>query len=136
MQCALRIWAAQMVFFKRPWRFAQQTDVLGMGTLTADDAPKLAGVRPLPRLLNQALDSIVEKRTADFEQIFLTELQTRIFRRQPKEWFGIFLSVFVFLSGMEKDTWNMETWDMEVVSTRDNPVSVHPFLPSVFDLNL
>ena len=93
--------------------------------ISSEDSPTLAGIRPLPRLLNQALDSLVEKRTADFEQMFLSELQTRMFRRQPSEWFGIYLAVFVFLSGMEKDTWNLETWNIEVVSQRDHPVSIH-----------
>ncbi|KAI5793712.1 hypothetical protein DFH27DRAFT_566989 [Peziza echinospora] len=124
LQCALRIWAAQVFFFKKPWRFAHRcSDDLGMGVISSEDSPLLAGIRPLPRLLNQALDSLMEKRAADFEQMFLSELQARMYRRQPNEWFGIYLAVFVFLSGMEKDTWNLETWNIEVVSQRNHPHS-------------
>ncbi|KAF8448495.1 hypothetical protein BDZ91DRAFT_669668 [Kalaharituber pfeilii] len=110
---ALRIWAAQIVFFKRPWRIAPHSDTLGMSTITEQDLPKLVGLRPLPRLLNQQLDCIMEKRAAELEHLFLTDLQNRIFRMQPAEWFGIFLAMFVFFSSLERDTWNLETWDTE-----------------------
>lgn len=96
---------------------------LGMGVIGKEDSPKLAGVTPLPRLLNQQLDSIIEKRASELEHQFLSELQTMIVRRQPNEWFGMYLAMFVYLSAMEKDTWSLETWNLEVVKQKENPVS-------------
>lgn len=120
---ALRIWAAQIVFFRNPWRIDEQSDdTLGMSVITKEYSPELAGMMPLPRLLNQQLDSIVEKRVAEVEHMFLSDLQALIFRKQPNEWFAMYLAMFVFFSSMERDTWMLETWNTEVVVERERPV--------------
>lgn len=119
LQLAFRIWATQMVFFKRPWRIApSSTEALGMTSIT-DETSSLWGVIPLPRLLNQQLDSIIEARLAENEQRLLNELQNTIFARRQKEWFVIFLTTFVYLSAVEKDTWSLETWNLEVVKKNE-----------------
>lgn len=69
------------------------------------------GITPLPRLLNHQLDSALEARIAVLEKEVLTELQTRIFKKQPLEWFGSFLTTYLLLSALERDTWSLYTWD-------------------------
>lgn len=121
---ALRIWAAQFVFFKHPWRLDLQTDpddAPGMTVITPKGSASTR-ITPLPILLNQQLDSLIESKTADLELQFLTELQTRMFlKRPPDEWFGIYLAIFVFFTALEEDTWNLETWNCGVKSTEISP---------------
>ncbi|KAF8424194.1 hypothetical protein EV426DRAFT_707946 [Tirmania nivea] len=117
---ALRIWAAQFVFFKHPWRLDLRTDpvdALGM-TVIIQKGSASTGITPLPILLNQQLDAFIEKRAADLEQQFLMELQARMFlKRPPDEWFGIYLAIFVFFTALEEDTWNLENWNCGVKGT-------------------
>lgn len=105
---ALRIWAAQIVFFKSPFRISG----LNTAGMTKIDDPKstVYGITPLPRLANQQLDSRVESWMAELEQDVLVELQTKIFRRNPADWFGIYLTLFVTLSSLERDSWGLKTW--------------------------
>ena len=114
------------MFFKNPWRLDLRTDpdsALGM-TVIPQKGSASAGITPLPILLNQQLDSFIERKTADLESQFLTELQTRIFlKRPPDEWFGIYLAIFVFFTALEEDTWNLETWSCGVKSAE---ISVSP----------
>jgi len=117
---ALRIWAAQFLFLKYPWRLDRRAgpgDALEMIAITPGGSAS-AGTTPLPIRLNQQLDSFVEGKTAELEHQFLTMLQTRIFlKRPPDEWFGIYLAVFVFFTALEEDTWNLAIWNGRVKST-------------------
>lgn len=70
----------------------------------------LYGITPLPRLANQQLDARVEAFMAELEQKVLAELQVKIFRRNPADWFGIYLTLFVTLSSLERDSWGLQTW--------------------------
>lgn len=80
--------------------------------MTRIDDPKstVYGITPLPRLANQQLDSRVESWMAELEQDVLAELQTKIFRRNPADWFAIYLTLFVTLSSLERDSWGLQTW--------------------------
>jgi hypothetical protein len=75
-----------------------------------DPKSKLYGITPLPRLANQQLDARVEEWMAQREQGLLTELQTKIFKRNSTDWFTIYLTLFVTLSTLEMDTWSLKTW--------------------------
>ncbi|PWW80523.1 hypothetical protein C7212DRAFT_164996 [Tuber magnatum] len=105
---ALRLWAAQIIYFKGVWRISGQNKV-GMFPIQ-DPKSKIYGIIPLPRLANQQLDARVEEWTAQTEQELLTELQTKIFKRNSTDWFTIYLTLFITLSTLEMDTWNLKTW--------------------------
>ncbi|CAZ82073.1 unnamed protein product [Tuber melanosporum] len=105
---ALRLWAAQIIYFKGVWRISGQNKV-GMFPIQ-DPKSKLYGITPLPRLANQQLDARVEEWMAQREQGLLTELQTKIFKRNSTDWFTIYLTLFVTLSTLEMDTWSLKTW--------------------------
>ncbi|KAG0637455.1 hypothetical protein HOY80DRAFT_1010687 [Tuber brumale] len=105
---ALRLWAAQIIYFKGVWRISGQNKV-GMFPIQ-DPRSKLYGITPLPRLANQQLDARVEEWMAQREQGLLTELQTKIFKRNSTDWFTIYLTLFVILSTLEMDTWSLKTW--------------------------
>lgn len=95
-----------------------------MSALTSPDLG--ADHIPLPDLLNSQLDYLLEKKIAEIELQFLTGLQSLIFRRQPDEWFRIFLAIFVFVSSIEEDTWNLEVWKAALESS-ETAVSLHSF---------
>lgn len=111
---ALRIWSAQIVYFKGPFRICGSNTV-GMPTIT-DPKSTVYGITPLPRLVNQQLDARVESWMAELEQEVLAELQVKIFRRNPADWFGIYLALFVTLSSLERDTWGLQTWTVDADS--------------------
>ncbi|KAI5806288.1 hypothetical protein EDC01DRAFT_609618, partial [Geopyxis carbonaria] len=105
---ALRIWAAQSFFFSSAWRICG-SNTLGMEQIQDRDS-KLYGLTPLPRLINQQLDGYVEGRVAILEEELLEELQKCIFKKESVDWFGTYLTMFVVLSSLERDTWALHTW--------------------------
>ena len=125
---ALKIWAAQCLYFKHPWRLESQSESLepvsplGMRVITQERSP-FVGLIPLPHLLHYQMDSMMERRIAELEQQFLTELQSLTQRKQPSEWFGMYLSMFVFFSSLEEDTWGLRTWGVESLKEIETPVS-------------
>lgn len=126
---ALRIWAAQIVFFKGPFRICGQ-NTAGMTTI---DDPKstVYGITPLPRLANQQLDSRVESWMAELEQEVLSGLQVKIFRRNPADWFGIYLTLFVTLSSLERDSWGLQAWTADADSLLERVKSLVSLVHSV-----
>ncbi|KAL7275590.1 hypothetical protein RUND412_001468 [Rhizina undulata] len=107
---ALRIWVAQALYFKGAWRIIG-SNTIGMHAIN-DSSSMLHRITPLPRLLNQQLDAMIETRMMELEQVILNELQVRIFKKNPAEWFVIYLTLFTFLCGLEKDCWGLKTWDV------------------------
>ncbi|RPA99491.1 hypothetical protein L873DRAFT_1828020 [Choiromyces venosus 120613-1] len=105
---ALRLWAAQIIYFKGVWRINGPNKV-GMFPIQ-DPKSKVYGITPLPRLANQQLDARVEEWMAQTEQELLTDLQTKIFKRNSTDWFTIYLTLFITLSTLEMDTWSLKTW--------------------------
>ena len=69
------------------------------------------GLIPLPRLINQQLDAQLEFRVATIEKELLAELQKQILEHNSTDWFGIFLTIYVHLSSLERDTWSLNTWE-------------------------
>ncbi|KAI5794831.1 hypothetical protein FPQ18DRAFT_328492 [Pyronema domesticum] len=106
---ALRIWTAQNFFFSNAWRICS-AETLEMSNIDNPES-KLHGVIPLPRLMNQQLDYYVENRVATLEKELLAELQARILDRNPNEWFGIFLAIYIHLCSIERDNWCLSTWN-------------------------
>lgn len=86
--------------------------------MTTIDDPRstVCGITPLPRLANQQLDSKVESWIAELEQDVLAELQVKIFRRNPADWFVIYLTLFVTLSSLERDSWGLQAWTTDADS--------------------
>ncbi|KAI5858007.1 hypothetical protein BZA05DRAFT_112320 [Tricharina praecox] len=109
VQKVLRIWVAQTFFFRSSWRICG-VNTLGMEPIN-DPEMKFHGFIPLPRLINQQLDAQLELRVATMENELLTELQNHILDRNSTDWFGIFLTIFVHLSSIERDTWGLNTWE-------------------------
>lgn len=118
MRNALRIWVAQAFFSRQTWRLHGANN-LGMKQLDAIGS-SLHGIYPLPRFLHEQLDCCLEAHIADIEKNVLAELQTRMFKKQPLEWFGSFLTTFILLSALETDTWMVQTWAHDAESMHNS----------------
>ncbi|KAI8630196.1 hypothetical protein F5Y19DRAFT_484075 [Xylariaceae sp. FL1651] len=116
VQLALRFWALQAIFFAYPWRIVQGGDLAGMYPLELPGYWN--GITLLPRLVNQELDRAFETRMDEIEKEILEKLQVAIFKRHRDNWCSIFLTSFIFLHGLESDTWNMSAWEHETKGRR------------------
>lgn len=76
------------------------------------------GLVPVPRLVNQQLDSLLEARMALLEEELLAELQLRVPRRIASEWFGIYLAIYVYFASIERDSWSLKTWEIDSQSVK------------------
>ncbi|PNP75449.1 hypothetical protein FNYG_11253 [Fusarium nygamai] len=112
VRLALRFWAMQAVFFKYPWTIVKGASEIGMYPL---DIPGCwFGKTLLPRLVNQQLDKAFEIRMDELERKILEQLQDMILRRdRSTHWCAIFLTTFILLHSLEKDSWNMHAWEYE-----------------------
>lgn len=108
------------MFFHNAWRI-KEGDTLNMDTIN-DKRSKYHGIRPLPRLLHQQLDSIIEERIDRLEKEILTDLQTRAISTQskpkdgspPHDYYIMFMEIFIYLSALERDTWGLLAWRREL----------------------
>ncbi|KAF5703111.1 hypothetical protein FGLOB1_9245 [Fusarium globosum] len=112
VRLALRFWAMQAVFFKYPWTIVTGASEIGMYSL---DIPGCwFGKTLLPRLVNQQLDKAFEIRMDELEREILEQLQDMILRGDRSTyWCAIFLTTFILLHSLEKDSWNMHAWEYE-----------------------
>ncbi|KAI0202875.1 hypothetical protein F4808DRAFT_60996 [Astrocystis sublimbata] len=108
---ALRLWAIQAIFFTYPWRIESGGHLIGMFPLKLHGYWN--GITLLPRLVNQELDRAFETRMDQIEKELLEKLQAAIFKKHRPYWCSIFLSSFILLHSLERDTWNMSAWDFE-----------------------
>ncbi|KAF5635035.1 hypothetical protein F52700_5583 [Fusarium sp. NRRL 52700] len=112
VQLALRFWAMQAVFFKYPWTIEKGASDIGMRPLNIPGC--WFGKTLLPRLVNQQLDKAFEIRMDELEREILEQLQDMILRRDRSTyWCAIFLTTFILLHSLEKDSWNMHAWEYE-----------------------
>ncbi|KAI0111107.1 hypothetical protein GGR51DRAFT_547303 [Nemania sp. FL0031] len=111
VRLALRFWAIQAIFFTYPWRIEKGGHLIGMFPLQLRGYWN--GITLLPRLVNQELDRAFETRMDEIEKEVLEKLQAAIFKRHRDYWCSIFLSSFILLHSLERDTWNMSAWDYE-----------------------
>lgn len=114
VRLALRFWATQAIFFAYPWRIEKGGNRIGMFPLQLPGYWN--GITLLPRLVNQELDRAFETRMDELEKQTLEKLQAAIFKRHRDYWCSIFLSSFILLHSLERDTWNMSAWDYETQS--------------------
>ncbi|KAI7771604.1 hypothetical protein LZL87_011807 [Fusarium oxysporum] len=112
VRLALRFWAMQAVFFKYPWTIVKGASEIGMCPL---DIPGCwFGKTLLPRLVNQQLDKAFEIRMDELEREILGQLEDMIlYRKRSTYWCAIFLTTFILLHSLEKDSWNMHAWEYE-----------------------
>ncbi|KAI1057468.1 hypothetical protein LB505_008982 [Fusarium chuoi] len=112
VRLALRFWAMQAVFFKYPWTIVQGASDIGMRPLNIPGC--WFGKTLLPRLVNQQLDRAFEIRMDELEREILEQLQDMILRGERSTyWCAIFLTNFILLHSLEKDSWNMHAWEYE-----------------------
>ncbi|KAI3316736.1 hypothetical protein HD806DRAFT_516901 [Xylariaceae sp. AK1471] len=114
VRLALRFWAIQAIFFTYPWRIERGGHLIGMFPLQLPGYWN--GITLLPRLVNQELDRAFEARMDEIEKETLEKLQLAIFKRHRDYWCSIFLSSFILLHSLERDTWNMSAWKYETSS--------------------
>ncbi|KIX10551.1 uncharacterized protein Z518_01634 [Rhinocladiella mackenziei CBS 650.93] len=139
----LRVWAAHSVFFGRIWRIKKGAEALG-----AQFHPEI-GAADVPRLLYWQLDWIVENYMMKLESQILRDLEDIILprtqkgsrhRRQLGAGFAVFISCFLYLSTLEKDSWNLEAWRAKSArwandpSVSNNPTMVWPLTKTVPEL--
>lgn len=102
----------QAVFFKYPWTIVQGASDIGMRPLNIPGC--WFGKTLLPRLVNQQLDRAFEIRMDELEREILEQLQDMILRGERSTyWCAIFLTNFILLHSLEKDSWNMHAWEYE-----------------------
>ncbi|KAI0481808.1 hypothetical protein F4859DRAFT_476062 [Xylaria cf. heliscus] len=111
VRLALRFWAIQAIFFTYPWRVERGGHLIGMFPLQLRGYWN--GITLLPRLVNQELDKAFETRMDEIEKEILEKLQAAIFKRHRDSWCSIFLTSFILLHSLERDTWNMSAWQYE-----------------------
>ncbi|VTT84417.1 unnamed protein product [Fusarium fujikuroi] len=112
VRLALRFWAMQAVFFKYPWTIVKGASDIGMRPLNIPGC--WFGKTLLPRLVNQQLDKAFEIRMDEVERVILEQLQDMILRGDRSTyWCAIFLTTFILLHSLEKDSWNMHAWEYE-----------------------
>lgn len=111
VRLALRFWVIQAIFFKSQWTIAEGASRVGMSPLAIPGF--WHGLTLLPRLVNQELDRAFEKRMDEIEREILEQLQQAVFRKHREIWCSIFLTSFIVLHSLEKDSWNMHAWEFE-----------------------
>jgi hypothetical protein len=111
VKLALRFWVIQSIFFKSQWSIAEGASLVGMIPLQLPEFWN--GVTLLPRLMNQELDRAFETRMDEIETEIFNMLQNAIFRKHRAIWCSIFLTSFIVLHSLEKDSWNMHAWEYE-----------------------
>lgn len=72
-------------------------------------------VVPLPSLIQLKLDTALEYCFSNFEEAILEEIQKLVLSQKKEQkgiqnWFGIYLCIYMFLSALERDMWNCNTW--------------------------
>ncbi|KAF4502918.1 hypothetical protein FAGAP_824 [Fusarium agapanthi] len=112
VRLALRFWAMQAVFLKYPWTIVKGASDIDMWPLAIPGC--WFGKTLLPRLVNQQLDKAFEIRMDELEREILEQLQDVILRRDRSTyWCAIFLTTFILLHSLERDSWNMHAWEYE-----------------------
>lgn len=102
------------------------SDKLGM-------SPSPSSASPLPRVLSDQLDHLIERRIVQLEKQVLCELQKRIFARKREDWMRIFLSTVILLNTLERDSWRLYYW---IFHMQDGYAWRHPSQPKdLFEKN-
>jgi hypothetical protein len=121
---ALQLWTATQLLLKGA-TLHPSSDSLGMGPIPSATC-LLANQTPLPRVLANQLDHLIERRIWQLEKQILNELQKRIFSRKREDWLRIFLTLVVVMNALERDSWRLYYW---VFHMEDGYAWRHPSPP-------
>jgi len=86
------------------------SETLGIAPIASAPPSPQAGRTPLPRVLANQIDHLLERRVWQLEKQILCELQKRIFGRKREDWLKIFFSAAVFTNALERDSWRLYYW--------------------------
>ncbi|OIW32557.1 hypothetical protein CONLIGDRAFT_668240 [Coniochaeta ligniaria NRRL 30616] len=107
LRYALRGWAAQCTFCRHIWRLVEGGERVG-----AVAHPAL-GDYDVPRFLYWQMDCISERYAHHQETSGLRELERCMFSRKRRSWLPVVLASFIYHTVLERDTWNLESWNMK-----------------------
>lgn len=66
------------------------------------------GMRPAPRIMQNALDQAFESYVADFEKALLQDIFAGVHLKSvATSWDGLFSAVLILLAVIEKDIWRL-----------------------------
>ncbi|KAH8153801.1 uncharacterized protein LAJ45_01568 [Morchella importuna] len=105
---ALQLWTATQLLIQGA-TLHPSSDSLGISPISSLTTP-LAGQTPMPRVLANQLDHLIERRIWQLEKQILCELQKRIFGRKREDWLRIFLTLVVLMNALERDSWRLYYW--------------------------
>lgn len=122
---ALHLWTAVQLLIRGP-ALHPSSDSLGMLPIPGQtaplppppaDQPGHAGQTcqtPLPRVLANQIDHLLERRVWQLEKQILSELQKRIFSRKREDWLKIFFATVVLMNALERDSWRLYYWTLHM----------------------
>lgn len=82
---------------------------LGMDIVSRFESP-LYGSVPVPRVLQNQLDHLLEAEIVKIERYLLKNLQKVIRASNRSAWVSTFLGIAIILHVMERDTWRLLYW--------------------------
>lgn len=103
----LQLWTANQLLIQSA-TIHQGSDTLDIPPIMGNTA--LNGQTPLPRVLSNQLDHLIERRIWQLEKQILSELQKRIFARKKADWLKIFFTLIVLMNALERDSWRLYYW--------------------------
>ena len=118
---ALQLWTATQLLIHGA-SLHPGSDSLGVLPLPQTAIWK-ANQLPLPKVLSNQLDHLLERRIWQLEKQLLSELQKRIFARKRHEWLKIFFTLVVFMNALERDSWRLYHW---TIHDQDGYAWKHP----------
>ncbi len=115
IRLALRLWAANRLLMKG-WEICGH-EHLGMDIVGRLESP-LYGSIPVPRVLQNQLDHLLEAEIVKTERYLLKNLQKVIRASNRSAWVITFLGIAIILHVMERDAWRLLYWvNQEQVSS-------------------
>lgn len=105
---ALQLWTSTQLLLHGA-TLHPSSDSLGIPPISSPTSP-LANQTPLPRVLGNQIDHLIERRIWQLEKQILSELQRRIFGRKREDWLRIFLTLVVLMNALERDSWRLYYW--------------------------
>jgi hypothetical protein len=103
----LRMWVGHSTYFDRLWRIHGDGKLVGAVVHEALNAPDV------PRMLYWQLDYNMENHLRNLEKTVLLDLETLILERKKSSWLSAFLCTFIYLAILERDSWNLHSWEVK-----------------------
>ena len=85
------------------------TETLDMHVVEEENSP-LHGTVPVPRVLQNQLDHLLECYIYQTERHLLDRLEKTIKEKERAEWVATYLTMVVILHVFERDTWRLLYW--------------------------